>query len=75
MLINITKNDDGFEADCLDLPGSPPVGRAKTKEGAVASLFIRIISEKTMGRDSKGWVEYIDPKKKVRIVNCKVELK
>ena len=39
MNIKIIKVDGGFQADCKDCPGSPPVGCGKTKEEAVAALF------------------------------------
>lgn len=31
----------GFNADFIELPGSPAIGTGKTKEEAVATLFIR----------------------------------
>jgi len=46
MKIQIRKSKDGtglYIADCSDLPGSPPVGVGKTKDGAVKSLLRAII--------------------------------
>ena len=39
MIIEITKRDQLYCADIKDLPGSPYVGLAETKEMAVALVF------------------------------------
>lgn len=41
MKIIITKEKKGFKADFSELPGSPRCGTGKTKEEAVATLFMR----------------------------------
>ena len=38
MKIKLEKDADGYRADCLDLPGSPPVGRGSTEVEAMANL-------------------------------------
>jgi hypothetical protein len=43
-----------YRADCLDLPGSPPCGDGKTKEIAMANLFLAI----TAG-DRSDWLQYV----------------
>lgn len=41
MKITITKEGKGYKADFSELSGSPRCGTGKTKEEAVATLFIR----------------------------------
>lgn len=56
MRIEIEKSGDNYRADCLDLPGTPPVGEGKTKEEAVASLFYRILF---CSADETKWTRYV----------------
>lgn len=49
MNIKLEFSVDHWRADCLDLPGSPPVGLGETKEMAVACLFHRMMFESTRG--------------------------
>lgn len=54
MTIKLEKSGNTFRADCLDLPGSPPIGDGQTKEEAVACLLLRM----HLGRER--WFNYID---------------
>lgn len=45
MTIRITKSGKIFTAECIDLPGSPPVGRNKDKEKAILYLFKYLLFE------------------------------
>lgn len=42
MRIKLEKDNSTYRADCLDIPGSPPIGLGITKEEAIADLFINI---------------------------------
>ena len=57
MKINIEKSQDHYRADCLDFPGSPPVGLGETPEMAVACLMWRVLFQ-TDFSDTK-WINYI----------------
>lgn len=59
MKININKFGHGYSADCLDLPGSPPVGHGSTPEMALAALFYQILFDNTGGMNPKSWSSYI----------------
>lgn len=71
MKIKIEKSQDHYRADCLDLPGSPPVGLGETKEMAIACLFWRLKFESTGGCDSHSWLDFLDRKDPI-IVNDKI---
>ena len=43
MNIEIAVYNDVYRADCLDLPGTPPVGTGETEAEAVASLFQNLL--------------------------------
>ena len=45
MKIKIEKSGEGYYADFIELTGSPAVGTGKTKEDAMATLFIRNIDK------------------------------
>lgn len=53
-ITKLTRNDEKYKADLLDLPGTPPIGEGNSPEEAVASLFFRLLSEK-----STNWFAYI----------------
>ena len=79
MTINIKKSEDHYRADCLDLPGTPPVGLGISPEMAVACLFWRMYFEPicsitpTNNKAAKfyNWMSCLDRKKPI-IVNGKV---
>lgn len=48
----------GWRADCVDLPGTPPCGDGQTKEMAIACLFFRILSE-SKSFVNTDWTRYI----------------
>lgn len=52
MKIKIEKSVDHYRADCLDLPGSPPVGLGESKEMAVTCLFWMLLKEEI-------WIKYL----------------
>lgn len=52
MKIQIEKSEGHYRADCLDLPGTPPVGLGETPEMAVACLFYRMMFESPGGPNS-----------------------
>jgi len=58
MKISITKFDQGFQADCTDLPGSPPVGRGLAPEAAVIDLFFALLFHKPHAEDSS-WLIHL----------------
>lgn len=58
MKIEIVQSCDGFRADCLDLPGTPPVGIGSTPIEAVESLFRRMSTNELPG--GRNWWGYID---------------
>jgi len=61
MKIKVDKVSDAhYRADCLDLPGSPPVGTGETPEMALACLFWLIIFDSTLGPDPSNWIRYLD---------------
>ena len=43
MKFKIEKCSDHYRADCLDLPGSPPVGLGSSPEMAMACLMWRMV--------------------------------
>ena len=53
MNIKIEQQSDHYRADCLDFPGSPPVGIGRTPELAVAALFWQAMFS------SENWLRYI----------------
>lgn len=58
MTLQINKKTDNnrqvfYEVDMIDLPGSPPTGRGKTKEEAMASLFFRLLDDEKFIKWSK----------------------
>lgn len=53
MNIRIEKSGDHYRADCLDLPGMPPVGIGDTPEMAVACLFWSLMFADT------AWLSFI----------------
>lgn len=46
MRYKIEKQSDHYRADCLDMPGSPPVGIGATEAEAVIHLFECLLSQK-----------------------------
>ncbi|MGL4632568.1 MAG: type II toxin-antitoxin system HicB family antitoxin [Leadbetterella sp.] len=40
---------DGWTADIVENPGTPPVGHGKTKEEAIACLFLRLMRSRDYG--------------------------
>ncbi|MGL5059193.1 MAG: hypothetical protein ACRC62_04350 [Microcoleus sp.] len=43
---SLYRDEEGYEgwtADVLENPGTPPVGHGKTKEEAIACLFLRLM--------------------------------
>lgn len=72
MKIQIEKSKDHFRADCLDLPGTPPVGLGETPEMAVSCLFYRMMFENAGGyRDPHNWLTFIKKEEPI-IVNDKI---
>ena len=59
MNIKIEEQSDHFRADCLDLPGSPPVGIGRTKELALACLFHRMLFENSNGPSHATWTSFL----------------
>ena len=59
MLIELQKSRDGWRADCKDLPGTPPVGIAETKERAVAMLFATLILEAHASYPRDQWITHL----------------
>lgn len=65
MRINITKHKAPktrqvyYRADCLDLPGSPPIGLGKTETDALAHLMWIILFSQTHGENSSNWAPFI----------------
>lgn len=55
MKIEIEEFKNGFKADFIELSGSPQCGTGKTKEEAVATLFIR--QAKNLGRLNMDYLE------------------
>lgn len=53
------KDKEGFlyRAEVMELPGSPPVGMAKTKHEAIAELFYNLIFD----YPNPGWIKMIKP--------------
>lgn len=45
MEIQVEKHNDFWRADCLDLPGSPPVGMGSTRELAICNLLHILLAE------------------------------
>jgi hypothetical protein len=58
MKIKVEKQPDHYRADCLDLPGSPPVGVGRTPELAVAALFYLMHFDKPSVH-ADNWMKYI----------------
>ena len=58
MNVKLEEMRNGWRADCLDLPGSPPCGDGTTKEMAIACLFFRLLNE-SKSFSSVEWVRYI----------------
>lgn len=71
MKISIIYSIDHYRADCLDLPGSPPVGLGETPEMAVACLFWRLMFQDTGGSNRKSWLSYIKSDEPI-VVNGKM---
>ena len=59
MNIKIEESSGGYRADCIDLPGSPPVGTGKTKEMAIACLFFLMLFSIPCSGESRKWTDYI----------------
>jgi len=60
MNIKITKSSDNcFRADCLDLPGSPPIGLGKTEVLALAHLIWLLNFSETGGPNSINWSKFL----------------
>lgn len=59
MKIKLEKQKGYYTADCLDLPGSPPVGNGKTKELAMACLFYLMKFESPHVGSDRTWFDYI----------------
>lgn len=60
MKIKIEKQSDHYRADCLDLPGSPPVGVGRTPELAVSALFYLMLFDRPgPASDTRNWACYI----------------
>lgn len=60
MKIKLEKQKKGYyTADCLDLPGSPPIGTGKTKELAMACLFYLMKFEFPQVGSDRTWFDYI----------------
>lgn len=51
----VRKKYTDYQADLLDLPGSPWIGRGETPQEAVVFLFYRIMHDPTVD-----WRKYID---------------
>lgn len=43
MKIKLTKIKHYYRADCLDVPGTPPIGIGNKKHEAMANLFLNLI--------------------------------
>jgi len=59
MKIQIEKTGSKYQANLVDLPGSPPVGCAETPEKAVADLFWRIFHP-TNRNNFVGYIDFND---------------
>lgn len=59
MHIELEHSRDGWRADCKELPGTPPVGIAETKERAVAMLFATLILEAHASYPLDQWVDHL----------------
>lgn len=66
MKIEILKTKEHYRADCLDLPGTPPVGIGSSKEQAVASLFCRMYIETN---ELDKWFDHLDFSEPIEIIN------
>ncbi len=62
MKYKIEKFKDHYRADCIDLPGSPPVGLGSTETEAAIHLFTRLIIESKSRATLTDWLQYIDNK-------------
>ena len=62
---------DSYRADCLDCPGTPPVGLGRTKVEALAALFYVMLFDSTDGSESKNWTQYINKNEPI-IINGKL---
>lgn len=71
MRIQIEKASDHYRADCLDLPGTPPVGIGRTPELALAELMHVLLFQWTGGVMSRPWRECIDRNEPI-VVNGEV---
>ena len=43
MKVQVGKRGSTYIADCIDLPGSPPIGIAITQEGAITDLLYKLL--------------------------------
>lgn len=59
MKIKIKKCSDHYRADCLDLPGSPPVGLGETAELAMAHLMWLLLFSSTGGNYDDFWHNFV----------------
>lgn len=57
MRIKTTQTQGGWQADCEDLPGSPPVGTGATEQGALVCLFYRMHFERLSS--GRSWWSFI----------------
>jgi hypothetical protein len=67
MQIQIEKTQSGYRADCLNLPGSPPVGIGLTEAMAVAQLAYVLLFSDTGGENPTRWADCIDKDEPVTI--------
>ena len=56
-----------YRADCLDLPGTPPVGVGASQAMAMAHLMRILLSGRTGGSCSKAWSSFLDHSKPIWI--------
>jgi len=57
--IELEYSRDYWRADCKDLPGTPPVGIAETKERAIAMLFAALILEAQASYPRDQWIDHL----------------
>ena len=65
MNIEIVKLESGYQADCKDCPGSPPVGYGETEVEAVTALFYMLMFSQPGSKEfyplklEHSWLTYI----------------
>lgn len=74
MKIKIEEGSDHYRADCVDLPGSPPIGLGKTPELAMAHLFWMMLFSRTGGNYNELWHNFVEQQDPITVNGVEWEL-